>query len=97
MNKYHLKIEYDGSNFVGWQYQKNGLSVQEILQKALNNNSGHLESNFLLGILQAKKKDFNKAKDFFIKTIQIDSSYIDAHYNLGIVFNELKDFQNSIN
>ena len=36
MNKYHLKIEYDGSNFVGWQYQKNGLSVQEILQKALS-------------------------------------------------------------
>jgi tRNA pseudouridine38-40 synthase len=33
MVKYHIKIEYDGSNFVGWQYQKNGISVQEILQK----------------------------------------------------------------
>ena len=34
MNKYHIKIEYDGSNFVGWQYQNNGISVQEVLQKA---------------------------------------------------------------
>ena len=34
MYKYHIKIEYDGSNFVGWQYQNNGISVQEVLQKA---------------------------------------------------------------
>ena len=34
MDKYHIKIEYDGSNFVGWQYQNNGISVQEVLQKA---------------------------------------------------------------
>jgi len=36
MYKYHLKIEYDGSNFVGWQYQKNGLSIQEALEKILS-------------------------------------------------------------
>jgi len=34
MDKYHIKIEYDGSKFVGWQYQNNGISVQEVLQKA---------------------------------------------------------------
>ena len=34
MYKYYIKIEYDGSNFVGWQYQNNGISVQEVLQKA---------------------------------------------------------------
>ncbi len=34
MVKYHIKIEYDGSSFVGWQYQKNGISVQEVIQKA---------------------------------------------------------------
>ena len=33
MDKYHIKIEYDGSKFVGWQYQNNGISVQEVLQK----------------------------------------------------------------
>ena len=34
MDKYHIKIEYDGSKFVGWQYQNSGISVQEVLQKA---------------------------------------------------------------
>ena len=34
MDKYHIKIEYDGLKFVGWQYQNNGISVQEVLQKA---------------------------------------------------------------
>ena len=33
---YLLKIEYDGTSFVGWQYQKNGISVQEKIEKALS-------------------------------------------------------------
>ena len=35
MFNYLVKIEYDGSNFVGWQSQKNGISVQEKLESAL--------------------------------------------------------------
>ena len=37
MARYKLKIEYDGTPFVGWQFQKNGLSVQDVLQKAIFN------------------------------------------------------------
>ncbi len=37
MFTYHIKVEYLGTNFVGWQIQKNGLSVQEVLQKGLSN------------------------------------------------------------
>tara|TARA_B100001013_G_scaffold117592_1_gene67851 strand:- start:870 stop:1613 length:744 start_codon:yes stop_codon:yes gene_type:complete len=39
--KYHIKIEYDGTNFAGWQYQKNALSIQEILQKAISKYLRH--------------------------------------------------------
>ena len=39
MQRYKIKIEYDGTPFVGWQFQKNGLSIQEILQKAIFNFS----------------------------------------------------------
>jgi len=39
MQRYKIKIEYDGTPFVGWQFQKNGLSVQEVLQKAIFNFS----------------------------------------------------------
>ena len=35
MQRYKVKIEYDGTSFVGWQFQKNGLSIQEVLQKAI--------------------------------------------------------------
>ena len=32
---YQILIEYDGTNFVGWQMQKNGPSIQEVIQKNL--------------------------------------------------------------
>ena len=32
---YQIEIEYDGSNFVGWQFQKNGISIQEIIERNL--------------------------------------------------------------
>ena len=35
MINYLLKIEYDGTGFVGWQSQKNGKSIQDIIEKAL--------------------------------------------------------------
>ena len=36
MPKYKLIIEYDGTNFVGWQSQDNGNSVQQSLEKAIH-------------------------------------------------------------
>jgi len=35
MSIYQIIIEYVGTNFVGWQIQKNGISVQETIQKTL--------------------------------------------------------------
>ena len=35
MNNIKLVIEYDGTNYVGWQQQKNGISVHEKLNKAI--------------------------------------------------------------
>ena len=39
MNRYKIRIEYDGTPFVGWQFQKNGLSIQQVLQDAIFNFS----------------------------------------------------------
>jgi len=39
MQRYKIKIEYEGTPFVGWQFQKNGTSIQEVLQKAIFNFS----------------------------------------------------------
>ena len=35
MRKILLRIAYDGSNYAGWQVQKNGLAIQEVVDKAL--------------------------------------------------------------
>ena len=35
-----LVISYDGTNYCGWQKQKNGVSIQEILEEAIANASG---------------------------------------------------------
>ena len=32
---YQIIIEYDGTNFVGWQIQKNGPSIQESIEQTL--------------------------------------------------------------
>ena len=31
MRRYKAIISYDGTKYVGWQRQKNGLSIQEVL------------------------------------------------------------------
>lgn len=33
--KFKMTVEYDGTNYVGWQIQKNGMSVQEKLENAM--------------------------------------------------------------
>lgn len=35
MKKLLVKLKYNGSNYVGWQVQKNGLSIQECVQDAI--------------------------------------------------------------
>jgi tRNA pseudouridine38-40 synthase len=35
MRNIKLTIEYDGTNYVGWQYQPNGVSVQQVMEEAL--------------------------------------------------------------
>ncbi|MCR0980580.1 tRNA pseudouridine(38-40) synthase TruA [Roseomonas populi] len=43
MPRYALLIEYDGTPFVGWQRQKDGLSVQQVLEEAAAPLNGGVE------------------------------------------------------
>ena len=40
MTRYKINIEYDGTNLVGWQKQKNGISIQEIIENSLYKLTG---------------------------------------------------------
>ena len=35
MHNYKITIEYDGSDFVGWQRQDNGLSIQQLIEESI--------------------------------------------------------------
>ena len=75
MNNYLIKVEYDGTNYVGWQYQKNGVSIQEIIEKVLKKilkanikitGAGRTDkgvhANCQFAHFKIKKKIFNKKK-----------------------------------
>lgn len=40
MRNIKLILEYDGTNYVGWQMQPNGTSIQEVVQKAIAEITG---------------------------------------------------------
>ncbi|OGQ23031.1 MAG: tRNA pseudouridine(38-40) synthase TruA [Deltaproteobacteria bacterium RIFCSPLOWO2_02_FULL_44_10] len=64
-----LTIEYDGTNYVGWQIQKNGISIQELIQTALQKITA--EKGNLLG---ASRTDSGVHALAQVATYQTESS-----------------------
>ena len=72
MFTYQINVEYLGTNFVGWQIQKNGTSVQGVLEKVLSNflkykikviGSGRTDSGVHANEQSAHFKTKDKIKD----------------------------------
>ena len=49
MTRYKLVVEYDGADFVGWQRQTNGPSVQEALEDAVKGFCGEITNVYGAG------------------------------------------------
>ena len=81
MFNYLLKIEYDGTHFVGWQSQKNGQSVQDSLEKALKK------------VLKTPSRVIGSGRTD--KGVHALSQF--ANFKSKIKINEKKTFLNSIN
>ena len=80
MTTYQIRVEYLGTNFVGWQFQKNGLSIQEVLEKALSKylkeniriiGSGRTDSGVHAREQSAHFKTKNKInkRDIFVNSV----------------------------
>jgi tRNA pseudouridine38-40 synthase len=41
MRNIKLTIEYDGTKYAGWQIQKNAVTIQEVMEKAIGSLVGH--------------------------------------------------------
>ena len=97
-------VEYLGTNFVGWQIQKNGLSVQEVLEKVLSKflkekikviGSGRTDSGVHASEQSAHFKTKYKINDknIFINSVLFILSFIFKRFfvNIDIIcFIELK-------
>ena len=49
MKRVALLVQYDGSNYSGWQRQNNANTIQEILEKALFKITNHVVKTFAAG------------------------------------------------
>ena len=81
MFNYMIKIEYVGSNFVGWQIQKNGVSIQQKIEKSLHK------------ILRKKIKIIGAGRTD--KGVHARAQY--ANFKIDKKINDKKSFINSIN
>ena len=73
MNNYKIVIEYDGTNFVGWQQQENGKSIQSSMQEALVKLSGEKVTIFGAGRTDAGVHAYGQVASFNLnKKIETD-------------------------
>ena len=73
MHNYKIVIEYDGTNFVGWQQQENGQSIQSALQEALVKLSNEKVTIFGAGRTDAGVHAYGQVASFTLsKKIETD-------------------------
>ena len=73
MHNHKIVIEYDGTNFVGWQQQENGQSIQNALQEALFKLTGEKITIFGAGRTDAGVHAYGQVASFTLnKKIEID-------------------------
>jgi len=49
-----------------------------------------------LGNIELDSANYNKAIEYYQKSIEVDSNYFNAYYNLGLAFMQLSDFDSAI-
>ena len=81
MNNYLIKIEYDGTNYVGWQNQKNGISIQQVIESVLKK------------VLKTKVKIIGAGRTD--KGVHAYGQY--ANFKIKKIIEDKKKFINSIN
>ena len=73
MYNYKIVIEYDGTNFVGWQQQENGQSIQSAIQEALVTLSNEKVTLFGAGRTDAGVHAYGQVASFNLnKKIETD-------------------------
>ncbi len=76
MHRIKLLIEYEGTNYVGWQRQKNGISIQNEIEKSLKKIFNEDITLSVAGRTDAGVHAFGQVAHFDIKYLEIDEKRI---------------------
>ena len=79
-------------------HQKNNFEIAEKLYKEiLEIDNNHFQSIFLLGLLSAQTKNFDKSKKLLNQAVKINPKFTDAQLNLGNIFQKLGQLNLAVN
>ena len=78
MKRVALLIQYDGSNYSGWQRQQNAITVQEILEKALFEITNNVVKTFAAGRTDAGVHASGQVVHFDIDSVIPGNCYSDV-------------------
>ncbi len=82
MKVYKLTIEYDGTDFKGWQIQPNARTVQGVLEKAIEQLVGHHRFRFV----GASRTDTGVHAEGQVASLRVDTLRMppeDFHYSMN--------------
>ena len=71
-------VQYDGSNYSGWQRQKNATTVQEIIERALFKITNHTVKTFAAGRTDAGVHASGQVVHFDVDCVIPGNSYSDV-------------------
>ena len=88
MFRVKLVVEYDGSNYVGWQRQNNGKSIQEEIEKSLKKIFNENIEITVAGRTDAGVHAFGQVAHFDLKKKNIDENKIYKAINFFLKHND---------
>jgi len=72
MQRYFIQLSYDGTAYHGWQIQPNGISVQEMVEKALS-----IVARETVLVTGAGRTDAGVHASFFVAHFDIENEHLD--------------------
>ena len=94
MRNFKIVLEYDGSAYRGWQRQKNGLSIQQVLEEAIKEITGRKVSVIGSGRTDAGVHALNQVASFRCATkLPVNSIYrgVNSVLPKDIVLKEMEE------
>ena len=78
MKRVALLVQYDGSHYSGWQKQKNAITVQEILDRALSKITNYKVKTFAAGRTDAGVHASGQVVHFDVDCVVPGNSFSDV-------------------